>query len=65
MSAEDGACLITMANLLQMKVELTELDHVEGGHRVDRSRDGRTLAVLMYGEDCEMLLEELPGLSLR
>jgi hypothetical protein len=54
-----------MANLLQMKVELTELDHVEGGHRVDRSRDGRTLAVLMYGEDCEMLLEELPGLSLR
>jgi hypothetical protein len=29
MSAEDGACLIAMASLLQMKVELAELDHMD------------------------------------
>jgi hypothetical protein len=61
MSAEDGACLITMASLSQMKVELTELDRVEGGHRVDRSRDERTLTVLMYGEDCETCWKNCPA----
>jgi hypothetical protein len=61
MSAEDGACLITMASLLQMKVELTELDHVEDGHRVDCSRDGRALTVLMYGEDCETFWKDCPA----